>query len=226
MLVVASGSFSMGSTEGPSEQPVHRVTIAAPFAIGEHEVTFREWNACATAGGCTYRPGEQPGHDDYPVTDLSWLDAKEYAAWLSKVTGKPYRLPSEAEWEYAARSNTTTSFWWGDAVGADHANCAGCGSSAKPATVAVGSFAPNLFGLFDTAGNAAEWVEDCWTPNYDRAPTDGRAATSASCPQHVLRGGAFNSDGRYLRSASRSRYDTAVRYYANGLRVVSEVGRF
>jgi formylglycine-generating enzyme required for sulfatase activity/serine/threonine protein kinase len=226
MMVMASGSFSMGSTDVLSEQPVHRVTIAAPFAIGEREVTFREWNACATAGGCTYRPDDQPGHDDYPVTNLSWLDAQEYVTWLSKTTGKAYRLPSEAEWEYAARGNVTTSFWWGDAVGTDRANCTGCGSSAKPATIAVGSFAPNPFGLFDTAGNAAEWVEDCWTPNYDGAPTDGRAATSAICRQHVLRGGAFNNGGRYLRSASRSRYDTAVRYYANGLRVASEVGRF
>jgi formylglycine-generating enzyme required for sulfatase activity len=188
-------------------------------------VTLREWNACVTAGGCTFRPDDQPGHDDYPVTNLSWLDAQEYVTWLSKATGEAYRLPSEAEWEYAARGSATTAFWWGNAAGADHANCVGCGSVAKLATVAGGSFAPNPFGLFDTAGNAAEWVGDCWTPNYDEAPSDGRVVTSASCRQHVLRGGAFNNDGRYLRSASRSRYDTAVRYYANGLRVASEVGR-
>jgi formylglycine-generating enzyme required for sulfatase activity/serine/threonine protein kinase len=224
MMVLPSGSFSMGSSEGPpSEQPEHRVMIAAPFAIGEREVTVREWNACVTAGGCAFRPADPSGQDDLPVTNLSWLDAQVYVAWLSKVTGESYRLPSEAEWEYAARGGTTTTFWWGEAVGTDHANCASCVPLTKLASVAVGSFAPNPFGLFDTAGNAAEWVEDCWTPNYDGAPNNGRAVTLAACRQHVLRGGAFNNDGRYLRSAARSRYDTAVRYYANGFRVVRQV---
>jgi len=274
MVVLPGGSFSMGSRDGrPSEQPEHQVTIAAPFAIGEREVTIREWNACATAGlsegshndpspvrnrphpqlfamrpggieifgtrmgipgprpvhrghgGCAFRSSDPSGQDDRPVTNLSWDDAQAYVAWLSKVTGESYRLPSEAEWEYAARGGTTTTFWWGEEVGTDHANCGSCAPFAKLASAAVGSFAPNPFGLFDTAGNAAEWVEDCWTPNYDGAPNDGRAVTSASCRQHVLRGGAFNNDARYLRSAARSRYDTAVRYYANGFRVVREVGR-
>ena len=142
---------------------------------------------------------------------MSWNDAKEYVAWLSKLTGKPYRLPSEAEWEYAARAGTQTAYSWGEAIGKGNANCWVCGSDWDRKLAPVGSFAPNAFGLYDMHGNVWEWVEDCNNNSYDGAPTDGSAWTvdimgpqGGSCVFRVNRGGAFNNDFRGLRSASRS----------------------
>jgi formylglycine-generating enzyme required for sulfatase activity len=157
------------------------------------------------------------------VIDVSWRDAKAYTAWLSQKTGRKYRLPSEAEWEYAARGGTRTTFWWGAAIGNRHANCRECGSNVGQQPMATGSFSPNPFGLYDTAGNAAEWVEDCWNDSYRNAPRDGAAWTIGQCGLRVLRGGAYDSQSRYLRSASRFRYDADVRYIANGFRVAREL---
>ena len=225
MIVVQAGSFTMGSTGGlPAEKPAHKVTITAPFAIGRYEVTFAEWDACAADGGCAYVPGDRGwGRGMRPVIDLSWADAHSYVAWLSKTTGQRYRLPSEAEWEYVGRAGTNTAYWWGDAVGSGHALCADCGAPASRSTNPVGSFPPNAFGLYDTAGNVAEWVEDCWTPTYDGAPSDGQAVQTGQCGQRVLRGGSFVNDSRYLRSASRFKYDSNVRYYVNGFRVARDI---
>jgi len=154
---------------------------------------------------------------------LSWLDAKAFVSWLSQKTGKAYRLPSEAEWEYAARAGTNTSYWWGRDVGSRQANCRECNTGEPQRTTPVGSFKPNGFGLFDTAGNVAEWMEDCWNDNYRGAPRDGTAWMSGQCRLHVLRGGAFDSQAKFLRSTSRFRYDVDVRYIANGFRVVREL---
>jgi formylglycine-generating enzyme required for sulfatase activity len=153
----------MGSDDDPSEKPIHRVTIK-PFAISKFPVTVREWNACVAATSCTYVP---TGKDDAPVANLSWVDAKQFVEWLSKVTQKPFRLPSEAEWEYAARGGTRTKFWWGDQLQADMANCKGCNepyNTSQP--LLVGSFKPNPFGLYDMGGNVDQWVADCWHRNY------------------------------------------------------------
>jgi formylglycine-generating enzyme required for sulfatase activity len=221
-VVVPAGTFDMGSTS-EYENPVHRVTIAKPFAIGSHEVTFEEWDHCVTAGGCKYRPDDRGwGRGKRPVINVTWHDAKAYSAWLSEKTGQKYRLPSEAEWEYAARADTKTTYWWGRDVGSRQANCRECGVAGGQ-TSPVGSFQPNPFGLFDTAGNAAEWVEDCWNDSYRGAPQNGTAWTSGQCRLRVLRGGAFDSQARYLRSTSRFRYDSDVRYFANGFRVVREL---
>ena len=223
LVVVPAGSFDMGSTF-EYENPVRRVTIAKSFAIGRHEVTFDEWDKCVDDGGCKFRPDDRDwGRGTRPVVNVSWTDAKEFLTWLSQKTGRTYRLPSEAEWEYAARAGTNTPYWWGRDVGSAQANCRECKTGEAQRTSPVAAYKPNAFGLYDTAGNAAEWVEDCWNDNYRGAPTNGSAWTVGQCRLRVLRGGAFDSQSKYLRSMSRFRYDVDVRYGANGFRVLREL---
>jgi formylglycine-generating enzyme required for sulfatase activity len=224
LVVVPSGDFTMGANDTPYEKPERVISVPRPFAIGRREVTFAEWDQCADAGACKYRPDDHNwGRGNQPVINVSWDDAKLFLAWLSQKTGQKYRLPSEAEWEYAARAGTKTAFWWGRDAGAAHAQCDNCGSPTTQRLAPVGSFRPNGFGLFDTAGNAAEWVEDCWNDNYRNAPKDASAWTSGDCRLRVLRGGNFTSKAAEIRSASRFRYDEDVRYYANGFRVLREL---
>jgi formylglycine-generating enzyme required for sulfatase activity len=176
LVVVPPGEFDMGSSAKPTEQPLHHVALRKSFAMGRREVTFADWDRCVEAGGCKFNPPDQGlGRGQRPVTNVSWDDAKQFLAWLSKATGKSYRLPTEAEWEYAARGGSTTPFWWGKDVGTARAQCMDCGVPAPGWSVPVASFRPNAFGLYDTAGNAAEWVEDCWNPTYRGAPNDGSA---------------------------------------------------
>jgi formylglycine-generating enzyme required for sulfatase activity len=224
LVVVPPGEFVMGSNDTPYEKPEHTISIRRPFAIGRREVTFAEWDQCADIGACKVRPEDHGwGRGDRPVVNVSWEDAKLFVAWLSQRTGQRYRLPSEAEWEYAARAGTRTPFWWGRDIGTGHAQCDGCGSPIKQQVVPAGSFRPNGFGLYDTAGNAAEWVEDCWNDSYRNAPKDPSPWTSGDCRLRVLRGGNFLSKASDVRSAARFRYDVDVRYYANGFRVVREL---
>jgi formylglycine-generating enzyme required for sulfatase activity len=224
LVLIQAGSFEMGSSEMfDFEAPVHHVTIRKPFHIGRREVTFEEWDACLAEGGCKQKPDDRGlGRGRRPVTDLDWDDAKSYVAWLTQKTGKTYRLPSESEWEYVARAGSTTTYPWGRAVDKDKANCLGCTSDPVKKAIDVGSFPPNSFGVYDMAGNAAEWVEDCWSDNYKGAPTDGSAWIKPVCRERVLRGGSFNNDPRYLRSAARFKYDQSVRFYTNGFRVVRD----
>jgi formylglycine-generating enzyme required for sulfatase activity len=224
LVIVPSGEFDMGSSAKPTEQPAHHVSIPKDFAIGRRDVTFAEWDRCVAQSGCKSSPADQGwGRGDRPVTNVSWDDAKEFLSWLSKTTGKSYRLPTEAEWEYAARGGSTSPYWWGKDVGAGHAHCAECGGSNDGKTEPVGSFHPNAFGLYDTAGNAAEWVEDCWNPSYRGAPNDGSAWTNGDCSLRVLRGGSFADGAIAVRSSARFRYDEDVRYYANGFRVARDL---
>ena len=193
--------------------------------MGKFEVTFAEWDACAADGGCASNKSPSDpgwGKGRRPVVNVSWNDAKEYAAWLSRKTGKTYRLLSEAEWEYAARAGTSTAYAWGNAVGRNHANCSGCGSQFdNMQTAPVGSFPGNAFGLHDMHGNVWEWVEDCWHGSYQGAPTDGSAWTT-SCMEgdsRVIRGGAWGDDTRSLRVAVRTWYSSASRYGVTGFRL-------
>jgi formylglycine-generating enzyme required for sulfatase activity len=223
MVVAPAGDFVMGSTLKPAESPPHSVKLRKAFAIGRKEVSFAEWDQCVAAGGCNYSPPDQGwGRGDRPAINLSWTDAEQFVAWLAKQTGGKYRLPTEAEWEYAARGGAATTFWWGKEAGSGHAKCADCGDK-SPRTVPTGSFRPNAFGLYDTSGNAAEWVEDCWNPSYRGAPADGAAWTTGDCSLRVLRGGSFLDHAAGVASAARFRYDYDVRYYANGFRVARDL---
>ena len=228
LVVVPSGSFMMGSPgseEGryDSEGPVHRVTFAHPFAVGVYEVTFGEWDACVSGGGCGgYRPDDEGwGRGSRPVVNVIWEDAQLYVGWLSSKTGKEYRLLSESEWEYVARAGTRTRYWWGDAIGRNRANCHGCGSRwDREKTAPVGSFSANAFGLHDVHGNVLEWVEDCWNDSYHGAPGDGSARQSGDCALRVLRGGSlYYGLPSYLRSASRGWSPAGDRNNEFGFRV-------
>ena len=231
MMVVPAGSFWMGSADDDEdgydgERPLHRVRIAEPFAMGVFEVTFAQWDACVAAGGCG---GHQPddwdwGRGDRPVVDVSWDDAQVYVRWLSEKTGESYRLPSESEWEYAARAGTATRYWWGDEEGGGWANCDGCGSRwDDDRTAPVGSFAANPWGLHDVHGNVWEWVEDCWHGSYAGAPTDGSAWTAGDCSDRVLRGGSWGDVPRNLRAAFRGSHSTGIRNFSFGFRVSRSV---
>ena len=224
VVPVPAGSLQMGSTDGFAfERPVHRVEIRKPFYIGRREVTFDEWDACVSEGGCQYRPSDRGlGRGLRPVTDVDWNDAKTYLSWLSSKTGHAYRLPTEAEWEYAARGGRSTTYPWGNALEKDRANCLGCTNIPLNKAIETGTFPANGFGLLDMVGNAAEWVEDCWRDSYSGAPKNGSAWDKEDCRERVLRGGSFNNDTRFVRSAARFKYDYNVRYYTNGFRVVRE----
>ena len=218
MVRLPGGTFSMGSNDDPSEQPIHQVTIM-PFAIGRNPVTVGEWRLCVAAKVCKYEP--QGAEDELPVANLSWDDAQQFVSWLSQTTSKPYHLPTEAEWEYAARGGTSTPYWWGSQVVPGVANCRTCGDPFDPAKpIKVGLLRPNPFGLHDMAGGIAEWVSDCWNNNYQGAPRNGAQSWDApNCREHILRGGSWRSDPSDLRVASRARYDKNVRYPAHGFRV-------
>jgi formylglycine-generating enzyme required for sulfatase activity len=228
MVVIPSGSFAMGSTiyelaYRPSEGPQHKITIAEPFAVSKFEVTFAEWDTCAADGDCAARVSDEGwGRDRQPIINVGWDDAQRYVTWLSKITGKRYRLLTEAEYEYAARAGTRTAYPWGDEVGRNNANCAGCGSRwdlTQPAP--VGSFRPNQFGLYDMVGNVWEWVEDCLHEDYNGAPPDDGSAwmTGGDCSKRRLRGGSWASVPDEVRSANRSRGRNDDRSNIIGFRV-------
>ena len=232
MVVVPAGEFMMGSppTEKghmPDESPQHRVTIARPFAVSKYDVTFNDWDVCVSVGGCPRegRAGDVDwGRDTRPVIYVSWDDAQQYVAWLSQMTGKPYRLLSDAEFEYAARAGTQTAYPWGGDIGKNNANCVGCGSQWTGSagtwqTAPVGSFAANGFGLHDMVGNVWKWVQDCYHPNYNGAPTDGSTWTGGDCTARVVRGGSWGSGPENVRPAFRDRSSTNDRNYTLGFRV-------
>jgi formylglycine-generating enzyme required for sulfatase activity len=230
------------------EHPRHQVNIDRQFALGKYRVTrgkfaaFVRETGYSTEGGCTLlidddylmRPEagwQNPGFtqsDRDPVVCVSWQDAKAYIAWLNnKLHGRtpsdgegPYRLPSEAEWEYAARAGTKTVRWWGDSIGSGNADCYGCGSlwdNQQPAP--AGSFQSNAFILSDVLGSAWQWTEDCWNENYAGAPQDGSAWKTGQCELRVMRGGDWSSRPWVLRSAHRTRQKPSSRNNYIGFRV-------
>ena len=231
MVVVPAGSFTMGSPRSEAdgdddERPRRTVTIGSSFAVGVHEVTFAEWDACVVAGGCSlYRPDDRGwGRGSHPVINVSWEDAQEYVRWLSEQTGKLYRLLSEAEWEYVARAETQTARYWGEgeseqcryANGDDsHVRC----SDGYAETAPVGTFERNAFGLHDVIGNVREWTEDHWNFDHRGGPMDGRARGFGDFRTRVLRGGSWLSRPADLRSASRARLPADLRSSLVGFRV-------
>ncbi len=213
MVVLPPGAFLMGSPDAeagrhPTEGPVHPVMIDQAFAMGVHEVTFDEWDACVESGGCNgYRPkrrflGRTMGGPRHPVIRVGWEDVPAYLAWLSHESGGRYRLPSEAEWEYAARAGTTTPYYTGDTMSRQEANF-GRYFTGRP--MPVGSYPANPFGLHDMLGNVAEWCEDCWNESYVGAPVDGSAWRSGDCERRVLRGGHWASGAEGFRTGDMPR---------------------
>ncbi len=225
LITLPRGSFTMGSnSDDPSEKPAHQVSIGEPFAIGKHEVTAEQWNACVAATACPRVASIASVPNNTPAFDISWDDAQLYVQWLSKVSGKPYRLPTEAEWEYAARGGTTTRYWWGEQMRPGNANCKGCGDPWQQEMPAkVGSFAANSYGLHDVNGSVWEWVGDCWHNSYRGAPTDGRAWNEPNCLVRVIRGGSWRDGSGYMLSSTRFKYGASVRVSQNGFRVARDL---
>jgi formylglycine-generating enzyme required for sulfatase activity len=226
MIVVPAGSFLMGSPaneqgRNTNEGPQHRVTIEPQFAVGQFALTFDEWDACVADGGCNgYKPSDQGwGRGRRPVINVSRSDANGYVAWLSRATGKTYRLLTEAEYEYAARAGTQTAYPWGNDIGKNNANCNGCGSQWDgKQTAPVGSFPPNGFGLYDMVGNVWAWTEDCYHERYIGAPTNG-SAWPGDCEPRVVRAGAWGEPPNSVRSATRFRFFADIRLTNLGFRV-------
>ena len=237
MVIIPAGNFMMGSPDDEPlrstwEEPQHEVTFAKPFAVGKFEVTFDEWEACVTAGGCT---GPETGDHGWgrgrrSVILITWEEATAYADWLSGMTGRRYRLPSEAGWEYAARAGTTTPFSTGRTITTDQANFDGThpyeGSAAGTfwqQTLPVGSFQANAFGAHDMHGNTTEYVADCWNDSYEAAHIDGTAWTGSDCSRVVIRGGHWRSRGSFLRSAARTRIFSNYRRPRIGFRGAADL---
>ncbi len=215
--------FEMGSSSASAnfdERPRHNVEIAL-FAISKHEITFADYDRFVRATG-RRRPGDNGwGRGSRPVINVSWQDAVAYAEWLSVQTGSHYRLPTEAEWEFAARAGSQTRFWWGNDVGKGNANCFDCSSEwSGVLTAPVGSFNANAYAVMDMPGNAMEWVQDCYQKSYATAPSDGSAVSIADCDRRVVRGGGFDSPSDSVRSASRNSLPAASRLNNLGFRVV------
>ncbi|MEK8017948.1 MAG: formylglycine-generating enzyme family protein, partial [Candidatus Parabeggiatoa sp.] len=205
MIIIPAGRFRMGDiqgTGGADEKPVHQVSVKS-FAMGRYPITFAEYDRFCEADNRKKPNDEGWGRDNRPVINLSWDDAVAYLNWLTAQTGKPYRLPSEAEWEYAARAGTDTDYWWGNEIGQNRANCRKSGSEWS-GTSPVGSFDPNPFALYDTVGNVWEWCADPWHENYEKAPTDGRIWKKLIENQRLLRGGSFLNDPGNCRAAYRN----------------------
>ena len=240
MIMVPAGEFTMG-TKGEDgreddEMPARTVTIAHAFALGKYEVTFDEWDACVSANACQKAADEAWGRGRRPVININYAQANAYAKWLSTTTGKEYSLPSEAQWEYAARAGASEGTpWRGDKARAcDHANVYDTLTKRKllfdwaafpcadgfTETAPVGTFAPNAFGLHDMLGNVWEWVADCYRPNYTNAPVDGSAVKAETCAKHLSRGGSWNIFPAWVRTGYRYGLQGELRASNLGFRVM------
>ncbi len=228
MIVLPTGVATLGAPETDPERtshelPPHKAAISYVLAVGRFEITFAEWDACATAGGCR-KDVQQPSwgrYGQHPVVNVDWRDTQVYLDWLKKTSGFEYRLLTETEWEYAARANRPTRYSWGNEIGQNYANCSNCSSSSKEqATRSTGAFIGNAFSLFDMHGNVHEWVIDCWHNNYQGAPNDG-SAWLHQCDEgrRVLKGGAWNTPAQDLRTSARHRETWDKRAENIGFRV-------
>ena len=226
MVDIPAGSFRMGDLAGSGEAnqgPVRSVRVPA-FGMSRYAVTFDQYELFVEATGRNVPDDQGWGRGSRPVINISWHDAQAYADWLSEQTGMTFRLPSEAEWEYAARAGTETEYPWGDSIGSGNANCLECGAqwAGRGVSSPAGSFAANAFGLHDMHGNVWEWTQDCWNDSYDGAPTNGSAWESGECERRVLRGGSWDFSPRWLRSAARNRYNANSSMEGIGFRLVQE----
>jgi formylglycine-generating enzyme required for sulfatase activity len=224
MVVVSSGRYRMGDLTGThaNEIPVRRVRLDQSFAISRYEITLREFDQFTASTGRVHRTGQLSKQADSPVRGIAWIDAVAYTQWLSAQTGYNYRLPTEAEWEYAARAGTTTAYPWGDSISADRVRCVTCGDK-KSKSEEVGQFPANEFGLFDVAGSVWEWVADCWHPEFSGAPTDSSAwMDTGDCNLRMLRGGSAVSGRNQLRVAFRTASNPVERGEFVGFRVVRD----
>jgi formylglycine-generating enzyme required for sulfatase activity len=243
LVLVPAGEFQMGlgdeqaralgvaptSRTLPWQQPRHRVVIGRPFALAAAPVTREEYARFARERGADEAgigwesPGIRQGERD-PVVRVSWRQAQAYLRWLSARAGRVYRLPTEAEWEYAARAGTTTARWWGDDIGTNRTVCDDCGSPWDgKGTAPVRSFEPNPFGLYDMIGQVFEWTADCWNAHYRGAPADGSAWLEGDCGMHPARGGSWNLDSRLSSASQRSRDATDYEGNMVGFRVARDL---
>ena len=226
MVRIPEGKFRMGASSGvisADEVPKHMVTIKS-FMVSVYEITYAEYDKFAKA--TKRKKPKSSGWDrkTQPVNNVSWDDALAYTRWLTKQTGKKYRLLSESEWEYAARAGTTASFWWGRNAGSSNAHCFNCKSefnTSKPAK--VGTYKPNPFGLYDTAGNLFEWVHDCYHRNYKNAPTDGSVWEGGDCKVRIVRGGAYQSPASSMRVENREKFPSSRGQYNVGFRLARDL---
>jgi formylglycine-generating enzyme required for sulfatase activity len=233
MVVIGPGRFTMGSTPkerrklgvmamfDKMEEPRHPVAVAKSFAVSRYAVTFAQWDACVADGGCGgYRPADAGwGRGRRPVINVSFADAQAYVAWLRQRTRQPYRLLSEAEWEYAGRAGTQTWYPFGNAIDPDKANY----GNNHDRTSEVGSYAPNAFGLYDMTGNVAQWVEDCHHDDYVGAPADGSAWLTGECKLRNVRGGGWSLSGWSVRVAQRIGDPQGARNNHLGFRVARDL---
>lgn len=237
MVSIPGGSFQMGSDNSGDEQPIHRVTLAA-FSMSKTEITFAQWAACVADNGCSHEPDDELwGRGDRPAIHVSYNEIiQQYIPWLNRVTGGNYRLPSEAQWEYAARANSTSEYPWGNTASHNYANygqdkaddgvcCGGLiqGKDRWLKTAPVQSFSPNAFGLYDMHGNVWEWTQDCWNNHYMGAPDSGEAWLKGICSMRVLRGGSWYVNSDILRSSNRFRTSVSNHDGNIGFRLVRDL---
>lgn len=227
MIVLPKGRFLMGDIQGvgdDNERPVRQVVVDKRFALSRYEITFEEYDQFAKATDRTLPDDAGWGRGRQPVVNISWEDANAYTQWLAMLTGQSYRLPSEAEWEYAARAGSESAYWWGDALQPGMAQCDGCESPAKrDQPSAVGTHPPNPWGLYDLNGNVDEWVADCYSENYMGASSSQGARTNLNCGQRVMRGGSWFDIPRLIRASARYRHPPSSQRDSWGFRVALDL---
>ncbi len=228
MVILPVGSFTIGRANGlDNEKPPQKISLSKKIAMSRFEVTFDEWQACVAAQACRGELDDHGwGRGRQPIINMNFAEAEGYAKWLSRLTGKRYRLPSEAEWEYAARAGSKSAYWWGDEPGRGKANCRECGPPADGhRALPVGTYSPNPFGLFDMNGNVWEWTSDCWQDNHQGIPADGspRLASGGACVQRVMRGGSWYYYPRMSTGYARAPNDHRLFSYNIGIRLVREM---
>jgi formylglycine-generating enzyme required for sulfatase activity/serine/threonine protein phosphatase PrpC len=225
MVIVPDGKFAMGSSSAKNsdERPRHDVTVDQ-FAVSQYEITFADYDLFAKAEGRKIPDSLYLDRENHPVIFVSWDDAYYYTKWLSEQTGQRYRLPTEAEWEYMASTGKKSTFWWGYNEEPNRAHCFGCGTNLDPRKpTKIGTFDPNSFGIYDTSGNVAEWVHDCWHDNYNDAPAYAEVWEGGDCSYRVVRGGAYSTPPQSIRNAKRDKYKSDKVYDHIGIRVVREI---